>query len=46
LARRTYRWTAGRHTVELILPRKPASIRIDPDHKLLDMREDNNGKEF
>ena len=46
LTRQTWRWTAGQHTVELIVHRRPTAVEIDPDRKLLDLNREKNKKEF
>jgi ABC-2 type transport system permease protein len=46
LTKQTYRWTAGLHTVELVVHQRPTAVEIDPDRKLMDANEENNRKEF
>ncbi len=46
LYRRTHRMHAGEQTITVTVPRAPASAAIDPDHKLLDRKRDDNVKEL
>jgi len=46
LTKQTYRWTTGRHTVELIVRQRPTAVEIDPDRKLLDLNREKTKKDF
>jgi len=39
-----HRFTAGEHTIDIIVNGKPASVGIDPYGKLIDRRTDDNLK--